>query len=274
MTWQFAKLRALPWPEQAALMLLLLITLLAAFAPALTPYDPMLRVGASFLPPSLGAHPFGTDEIGRDLLSRVILGVRLTWLPACAVIACSVAIGSLLGAIAALRGGVLDALIDAISELFLVMPATLIAFAVVASLGPGTIHTILALCLFWWPWYARIVRAELRAVAGRPHVEAARLAGASQARLLVRYMLPAATPVVAVTATLDVANVVLVFSMFSFLGLGAPAPNPELGALTSRNLIYTTSAWWIPVIPAGCVFLLSLSANLAGDGLRSLLKVK
>lgn len=262
---------ALPLVERVALWSLAGVTLLALLAPWLTPFDPMLRVDASFLTPSM-RHPFGTDEIGRDHFSRVLLGVRLTWLPACCVIVVAVVVGSVAGAVAAVRGGIEDRLIDAVSELFLVVPGTMIALAVVGALGPGTWHTVAALSLFWWPWYARIVRGELRAVAVRPHVQAARLAGVSGTRLLGRYMLPAALPVIAVSATLDVANVVLVFSMFSFLGLGAPAPNPELGAMIARNLIYMTTDWWIPVIPAACVFALSLCANLAGDGLGTLLK--
>lgn len=268
-----AAFATLPAVERASVCLLLGITVLAAAGPSLAPFDPLLRVGRAFLPPGL-PYLFGTDEIGRDLLSRIILGVRLTWLPACTVILASIVAGSLLGALAAQIGGAVDRLVDVLSELFMVVPSTLIALAMVAATGPGTWHTVLALVVFWWPWYARIVRAELRSVARRPHVEAARLAGAGGARLLLRYMLPAALPVVAVTATLDVANVVLVFSLFSFLGLGAPAPYPELGAMTAQNLIYLTTSWWIPVLPAACVFGLSLCANLAGDGIKTLLSAR
>ena len=156
--------------------------------------------------------------------------------------------------------------------MFLVLPSTLIAIAVVAALGPGLLHTVMAISIFWWPWYSRIVRNEARATVARPHVEAARLAGASRRRVLLRYVLPATIPAVLVTATVDVANVVLVFALFSFLGLGTPAPAPELGAMTAQSLSSLTFAWWMPIFPAIAIFLLALTANLAGDGLRDLLR--
>lgn len=257
--------------EKAGVMALALITLVALLAPHLTPYDPQLRVGAPFLPPSL-AHLFGTDEIGRDLFSRVIIGVRLTWLPGLGIILAGLGVGTLVGLVAGAVGGWVDAGLQRLTELFLVLPSTLIALAVVAALGPGLGNTMLAVALFWWPWYARIARTEIRAVAARPHAEAARLAGVSGPRLLLRYLLPAAVPSLLVTATLDVGNVVLMLSLFSFLGLGAPAPAPELGAMTASTVSSLTVYWWLPIIPAVVIFVLCLAANLAGDGVRSALR--
>ncbi len=258
-------------PERIAFIMLAAITLVAVLAPWLAPYDPYLRVAAPFLPPSL-AHPFGSDEIGRDLLSRVILGVRLTWLPGLAIILISLAIGALVGLLAGAMGGWVDMALSRLTDLFLVLPSTLIALAVVAALGPGLLNTLIAIVIFWWPWYARITRAEIMAQAARPHVEAARLSGVSGARLLWRYLLPGATPTLLVTATLDVANVVLILSLFSFLGLGLPAPAPELGAMTARTLDNLTVQWWLPIMPAAVIFVLCLAANLAGDGLRSVMR--
>lgn len=247
------------------------ITCVALLAPWLTPHDPMLRVGAPYLPPSL-LHPFGTDEIGRDLASRVILGLRLTWLPALGIILTGLAVGALIGTVAGAMGGWVDAVLLRLTELFLVLPSTLIALAVLAALGPGTVNMMIAIALFWWPWYARITRAEVRAQASRPHVEAARLAGVSDLRLLWRYLLPGAAPALLVTATLDVANVILVLSLFSFLGLGAPAPAPELGAMTAASLDSLTAFWWLPILPAAAIFALCLAANLAGDALRGAMR--
>jgi peptide/nickel transport system permease protein len=257
--------------EKAGVVALGLITLVALLAPHLTPYDPQLRVADPFLPPSL-AHLFGTDEIGRDLFSRVIIGVRLTWLPGLGIILAGLSVGTLVGLVAGAVGGWVDAGLQRFTELFLVLPSTLIALSVVAALGPGLGNTMLAVALFWWPWYARIARTEIRAVAARPHAEAARLAGVSGPRLLFRYLLPAALPSLLVTATLDVGNVVLMLSLFSFLGLGAPAPAPELGAMTASTVSSLTVYWWLPIIPALVIFVLCLAANLAGDGVRSALR--
>ena len=129
-----------------------------------------------------------------------------------------------------------------------------------------------AITVFWWPWYSRLVRGEVKAIAARPHVEAARLAGAGRLRLLSRYVLPGAIPTVLVTMTLDVANVILVLAMFSFLGLGAPAPAPELGAMTAGYLTYLTNFWWLPLFPATVLFLLAYCSNVAGDGIRDVLQ--
>lgn len=257
--------------EKAGVVALGLITLVALLAPHLTPYDPQLRVADPFLPPS-PAHLFGTDEIGRDLFSRVVIGVRLTWLPGLAIILAGLSVGTLIGLVAGAVGGWIDTGLQRFTELFLVLPSTLIALSVVAALGPGLGNTMLAVALFWWPWYARIARTEIRAVAARPHAEAARLAGVSGPRLLFRYLLPAAVPSLLVTATLDVGNVVLMLSLFSFLGLGAPAPAPELGAMTASTVSSLTVYWWLPIIPAVVIFVLCLAANLAGDGVRSALR--
>jgi peptide/nickel transport system permease protein len=261
----------LPRVEAAAVFMLFVITLIAVAAPYLAPADPVLKIGAPYQPPSL-RYVFGTDEIGRDMLARMIYGVRLTWLPGLVIIAAGIVIGTLVGILGAVAGGVIDLLLARLTELFIVFPSTMIALAAVAALGPGLWHTVAVMSVFWWPWYARIVRTEIKTVAGRPHAEAARLSGVRGPRLVMRYLLPAALPAVLVTATLDVANVILVLSLFSFLGLGAPAPTPELGAMTARSLASLTTHWWIPILPAALIFLLVLTANLAGDGLRSLMK--
>jgi peptide/nickel transport system permease protein len=257
--------------ERSGLILLVVFTLLAIFGPLIVPHDPQQRVAQSLLAPSL-TYPFGTDEIGRDEFSRVIVGIRSTWLPGVAIIASGVLIGGLLGLLAGAYGGWTDRIIQRFTDLFLVLPSTLIAIAVVGALGPSLLNTAIAIAIFWWPWYSRIVRGEVRTIAVRPHVDAARLAGVSQTRLLLRHLLPGAVPTILVAATLDVANVILILAMFSFLGLGAPAPAPELGAMTARSLDSLTTAWWLPIFPALMVFLLALAANLAGDGIRDALE--
>ncbi len=268
---RFSWLRRIGWLERIGLLGVVLITLLALFGPLLAPFDPMLRVADAYLPPNL-QHLFGTDEIGRDLFSRVLLGIRYTWLPGLAVIGIALLIGSAVGVFAGMMGGWVDALFQRVVELFLVLPSTLIAISVVAALGPGLLNTMIAITIFWWPWYARMTRDEVRRIRSRPHVEAARIAGVSRTRLMLRYLLPGTVPALLVAATLDVANIILTLSLMSFLGLGLPAPAPELGAMTARSIDSLTAYWWLPILPAVVIFIMSVSANLAGDGVRSALR--
>ena len=259
------------WLESVGIVGVPIVTVVAVMAPWITPFDPQLRVAEAYLPPSAG-HWFGTDEIGRDLFSRVILGVQYTWLSALAVIGFSFTVGSLVGLISGLMGDTVDLVIQRIVDLFLVLPATLIALAVVASLGPGLVNTMIAIAIVWWPWYARISRDEIRRLKARPHVEAARIAEVRGPRLLLRYLLPGVVPALLIGASLDVANIIMTLSLMSFLGLGLPAPAPELGAMTSRSLDSLTVHWWLPILPAAIIFLLCLLANLAGDGIRAALR--
>ncbi|BAV45393.1 ABC transporter permease [Mesorhizobium loti] len=259
------------WLESVGIVGVPAVTVVALLAPWITPFDPQLRVAAAYLPPSAG-HWFGTDEIGRDLLSRVILGVRYTWLSALTVIGVTLTVGSLIGLISGLMGGKVDLIAERIVDLFIVLPSTLIALAFVAAVGPGLVNTMIALAIFWWPWYARISRDEIRRLKARPHVEAARMAGVGGPRLLLRYLLPGVVPALLIGASLDLANVIMTLSLMSFLGLGLPAPAPELGAMTSRTLDSLTVHWWLPILPAAIIFFLCLLANLAGDGIRAALR--
>jgi peptide/nickel transport system permease protein len=259
------------WLERLAIGGLGVITVIAVAAPVLAPYNDQLPVAPPFQPPST-AHWFGTDEIGRDLFSRVLMGIRLTWFPGLIIVLTGAVVGCLIGLVSGAYGGWMDRVLQRFTDLFLVLPSSLVAIAVVAALGPGLVHTVIAITIFWWPWYSRLIRGEVKAIAARPHVEAARLAGAARLRLLTRYVLPGAVPTLVVTMTLDVANVILVLAMFSFLGLGAPAPAPELGAMTAGYLTYMSTYWWLPLFPACVLFLLAYCANVAGDGARDVLE--
>jgi peptide/nickel transport system permease protein len=261
--------RALDW---AAAGLLVLVTLVAVLAPVIAPHDPVQPVDQPQLPPGSAGFLLGTDGIGRDVLSRVLIGWRASWLAALAVIASGLTVGGLIGLAAGTLGGVVDTVLMRVTDGFLALPAPVLAIAVVAALGPGFVHTLLAVAVVWWPFYARIVRGEIRTLAARPHVEAARLAGAGRLRLAFRHLLPGAVPAAVVTASLDVGNLVLTLSALSFLGLGQPEPAPELGADTARNLQFLLQQWWIPVMPGLAVLLLALAGNLAGDGVRGLLR--
>lgn len=259
------------WADVAAAGLLAVVTLIALLAPVIAPHDPIQPAGLPLQPPGSGRFLLGSDSIGRDILSRVLLGWRSSWLAALAVIASGLLIGGLIGLIAGSLGGILDTVLMRITDGFLALPAPVVAIAVVAALGPSLAHTLIAVAIVWWPFYARIVRGEVRALAARPHVEAARLAGAGRLRIALRHLLPGAVPAAVVTASLDVGNLVLTLAALSFLGLGQPQPAPELGADAARNLPYLLQQWWIPVMPGIAVMLLALAANIAGDGVRNLL---
>jgi peptide/nickel transport system permease protein len=257
--------------DVAAAGLLALVTLVALLAPVLAPHDPLQPAGAPVLSPGSAGFPLGTDSIGRDILSRVLFGWRSSWFAALAVIASGIVIGGLIGLLAGTLGGITDTILMRLTDGFLALPAPVVAIAVVAALGASFVHTLIAVAVVWWPFYARIVRGEIRSLAARPHVEAARLAGAGRLRIAGRHLLPGAVPATVITASLDVGNLVLTLAALSFLGLGQPQPAPELGADTARNLTFLLQQWWIPVMPGIVVLLLALAGNIAGDGVRNLL---
>jgi peptide/nickel transport system permease protein len=256
--------------DRIALLSALGITVLTFATPWIAPYDPVKPVGDSLLAPGEG-FVLGTDEVGRDMLSRILWGMRASWFAAFVVIASGVLIGGLVGVIAGAAGGWVDNVLMRITDLFLALPGPVLAIAVVAALGPSIEHTLFAVMIVWWPFYARIVRGEIWAMRSRPHLEAARLAGVGRGRRAFRHLLPGAVPATIVTASLDVGNLVLTLAGLSFLGLGAPAPAPELGAMAARGLPQLLENWWVPVLPGVAVFLLAFVANLAGDGLRDLM---
>jgi peptide/nickel transport system permease protein len=255
----------------ATASLLLVMTVIALAAPLLAPHNPLAPIGVPEVKPLSGGYILGSDTVGRDILSRTLYGLRSSWLAALGVVGLGLLIGGIIGLIAGATGGWVDNLLMRITDGFLALPAPIVAIAVVAGLGGGLLHTLIAVSVVWWPFYARIIRGEVRTLATRPHVEAARLAGAGRVRIALRHLLPGAVPSAAVTASLDIGNLVLTLAGLSFLGLGAQAPAPELGADTARNLSYLLQDWWIPVMPGVAVALLALAANVAGDGIRNLM---
>jgi peptide/nickel transport system permease protein len=265
----------LPRPIALGLVgLLIVVTLVALLAQVLAPDNPIQPVGALNLPPFSPGHLLGTDSIGRDLLSRTLIGVQASWFSSLAIVASGLVIGGTVGLIAGANGGWIDSILMRITDLFLSLPGALVAIAIVAALGPGLGNTLLGVAIVWWPYYARILRGEVKALAARPHIEAARLAGVSRTRILTRHLLPGIVPTAIVTASLDIGNVVLLLAGLSFLGLGQQAPAPELGADTSRALSQLLSQWWVPGIPGIAVLVLSLVANVGGDAVRNLIPVR
>ncbi|GAY13367.1 ABC transporter permease [Mycobacterium sp. shizuoka-1] len=252
--------------------LIVLVTLIAIAVPILAPHDPLVPVGMPLQAPGKDGFLLGTDSVGRDILSRVLFGARSSWFAALVVVAVGLLIGGVIGLIAGATGGWLDATLMRITDGFLSLPAPVLAIAVVAALGPGFVHTLIAVSIVWWPFYARLVRGEIARLAARPHVEAARLAGVGPIRVAVRHLLPGAVPNALVAASLDLGTLILTLAALSFLGLGQAAPAPELGADAARNLSYFLQQWWIPVMPGVGVLVLAVIGNIAGDSLRNLMK--
>jgi peptide/nickel transport system permease protein len=252
--------------------LVIVVTLIVIAVPLLAPYDPLLPVGMPLQAPGKNGFLLGTDSVGRDIFSRVLYGARSSWFAALVVVAVGLLIGGLVGLIAGTAGGWVDTVLMRITDGFLSLPAPVLAIAVVAALGPGFVHTLVAVSIVWWPFYARLVRGEVARLAARPHVEAAKLAGVSRFRLAGRHLLPGAVPNTLVAASLDIGTLILTLAALSFLGLGQSAPAAELGADSARNLSYFLQQWWIPVMPGVGVLVLALVGNIAGDCLRNLMK--
>ena len=254
-----------------SLLMLLTLTLVAVFGPALAPHDPLERVGQAMMPPGTDGFLFGTDQSGRDLLSRTLEGVRTTWLGAVVVLAATAMFGALIGVWAGSTRGVVDSVLMRVTDVFLSLPAPIVAIAVVAAIGSSLGNALLAIAIVWWPWYARIVRNEVAALSARPHVEAARLAGVRGVRLRTHHLLPGALPTLVVAATLDVGALILTLTALSFLGLGAPDPAPELGAMIASGSSYVLDQPWLVLVPSIAITFMTLCAGMAGDTIGGML---
>jgi peptide/nickel transport system permease protein len=257
-----------------ALVLLVLLVLAALAGPLLSPYPGIIPSGAAYQPPLSPGHLLGTDNLGMDIGTRVLIGTRTSLFAALVVTGVAALAGLAIGTLAGFAGGMLDTVLMRFTDLFLALPATIVAMAVAAGLGPGLSSSMIGITVIWWPLYARLVRGEVRRAAGSLHVEAARMSGTNGLRLVVRHVLPSVLPTVAVTASLDIGGVIVTIAALSFVGLGTPAPAPELGLMAAAGLQYVVNAWWIPVVPGAFVGLLSLLFNYTGDGLRSVLRAK
>jgi peptide/nickel transport system permease protein len=256
------------------LVLVAAFLVLAAFGPALTPY-PLDATGAMHLsqklrPPS-AEHWFGTDEMGDDILSRVIVGTRTSLWVGVVVTGIAAAIGVPLGIAAGYFGGRTRGVIMRVTDVFLSVPGLVLALAIVAAIGPGLLHGVLALAAVWWPGYVRLIEAKALTLRQEPYVEAARTMGAGPVWILLRHILPNCLSALVVKASMDMGLAILAAASLGFIGLGARPPAPEWGAMISVARGYMPDWWWYSVFPGLFIFLTVLGFNLVGDGLRDVL---
>jgi peptide/nickel transport system permease protein len=258
----------------AFLGLLIIIALLvvAAFAPMLAPYSPVVGdlKAARLLPPGAG-HWLGTDDLGRDILSRLIYGSRWTLYVVVLVAIIAAPIGLLVGTVAGYAGGWTDAVLMRLTDIFLAFPKLILALAFVAALGPGIENAVLAIAITSWPPYARIARAETLTIRNSDYIKAVQLMGASPIRIVLRHIMPLCISSLIVRVTLDMAGIILTAAGLGFLGLGAQPPLPEWGAMIASGRRFILDQWWVAAAPGGAILIVSLGFNLLGDGLRDAL---
>ena len=262
---------------RGGLAIALLLLGCAALAPWLAPHSPLAQQSSGvLLPPAWLAggnwsYPLGTDSVGRDLLSRLLAGCRLSLLTGALVVGCSMPAGVALGLLAGYLRGWADALTMRVVDVLLALPGLLLAIALVAVLGPSLRNAVIATALVALPGYVRLTRAAVLAETGKDYVAAARMAGAGPLHLMLRTLLPSALAPVIVQSTLGFSSAVIEVAALGFLGLGAQPPSPEWGTMLADAMAFMQSAWWVVAFPGLAIFVTVLGFNLLGDGLRDAL---
>jgi len=258
----------------ASLIILLFLIFLAVFAPWLAPYPDAEKgiphVEERYKPPS-SIHLFGTEYLGRDVLSLVIFGTRLSLSAGFSIVALSVAIGWPLGVLAGYARGKIDDLIMRVTDMFLSFPSLVLALVIAFVLGPSLINSMIAISVTWWPWYTRLARADAASLRERAFVEASKAIGLTDRSIMFRHILPNTMAPIVVQATMDLGTAILAEAGLSFLGLGAQPPTPEWGLMISGGRAVAFSAWWYATFPGFFIFLTAMAFNLLGDGLREAL---
>ncbi|MEX0161928.1 ABC transporter permease [Pseudomonas brassicacearum] len=255
-------------------LLLLLIILAAVFAPWLAPYEPNKIVFSQKLLAPNWAHWMGTDEFGRDILSRVLYGARTSLIIGVSVTLIAMLIGIPIGLVSGYFGGRVDTLLMRLSDVFLAFPPLLLPIAITAALGSGLANAMLALAVSWFPWYARIMRGAVVRVRSETYIHAARSMGVSHGRILLRHVLPNATTPVIVQGSMDFGYTILAAASLSFIGLGAKPPMIEWGLMAAASRSQLLENPWTVLFPGVAIFVLVLAVNLVGDGLRDVLDPK
>jgi len=264
----------------AGLIVIAVIVLLALFADFVAPHSPILTNNQVFLKPPFWqeggsfSYPLGTDAIGRDILSRLIYGARLSLLIGIVVVALSVAVGTVLGLVAGFFRGVTEIAIMRLMDITLTLPSLLLAIVIVAILGPGLMNAMLAVAIVLLPHYVRIARAAVITEVSKDYVTAAKVAGAGRVRLMFKEVLPNCVAPLIVQATLGISTAILDAAALGFLGLGAQPPLPEWGTMLADAREFVLRAWWVVTFPGAAILVTVLAFNLLGDGLRDSLDPK
>ena len=260
-----------------ALIILVLLVRAALFAPYIIPYPEDLvdatHIEIKLQPPS-SEHLMGTDELGRDVFSRVVYGARVSLSAALSAVGLSLLIGIPLGAIAGSFGGWVDNVIMRITDVFLSFPPLLLAIAMVAVMGSSLNNAVLAISLSWWPWYTRLIRGQAISVKERKFVQAAETIGTSRMKIIFKHIIPNCISPVIVQASMDIGGVILTVASLSFLGLGAQLPTPEWGLMISTGRRFFPDSWWYCIFPGLAIFISVLCFNLLGDAIREILDPK
>lgn len=257
------------------LSILVILVLMAVLAPWLSPHDPIEQnLAARLKPLGTPGHPLGTDSLGRDILSRIIHGSRITLYIVGLVALIAPLLGLFIGTVAGYLGGWTDRILMRLTDIFLAFPRLVLALAFVAALGAGIENAVLAIALTAWPPYARIARAETLTIRRSDYISAVKLQGAGPLRIIMRHIWPLCIASLVVRVTLDMAGIILAAAGLGFLGLGAQPPSPEWGAMIAEGRRFILDHWWVATIPGIAIFIVSLAFNLLGDGLRDLLDPK
>jgi peptide/nickel transport system permease protein len=275
--WRYARAYGRSASSMAGLVIVAVFVLIAAIGPWIVPYPEDAR-GAVHLDRKLqapsAAHWFGTDEVGNDVYTRVILGARVSLQIGLIITVVAALLGVPLGIVAGHAGGRLGEVIMRVTDVFLSVPALVLALAVVGALGPGIVNAMIALSLVWWPGYVRLLQGKTLALGQETFVEAARAGGAGRLRIVLAHLLPNCVSPIVVKASMDMGTAILAAVSLGFIGLGAQPPYPEWGAMISHGRNYLPTWWWYSTFPGLAIYLTVLGFNLVGDGLRDLLDPK
>jgi len=258
----------------AGLIAIVLLFALALAAPLLAPYEPSVQDLANRFAEPSAEHWFGTDEVGRDLLSRLLYGGRITLGIVVAITILVAPAGLVIGTVAGYAGGLPDRVLMRVTDIFLAFPRLILALAFVAALKPGITSAVIAIALTAWPPYARLARAETLTFRNADFISAVYLTGASATRIVLRHIAPLCVSSLIVRVTLDMSGIILTAAGLGFLGMGAQPPLPEWGTMIATTRGQILDAWWVPMIPGLAIFVASLAFNLLGDGLRDVLDPK
>jgi peptide/nickel transport system permease protein len=247
--------------------IILIWAVVAIAAPIVAPFDALAQKIEDRLGPPSAQHLFGTDELGRDVFSRVVYGARISLPVGLLVILFATLVGALVGALAGYIGGLFDLLIMRLADITLAFPSIVLALAIAAALGPSLKNALIAMILVWWPEYARLMRGQVLSVKNDDYVQAARTLGASDTRILLRHIIPNTLAPIIVKASLDAGSAILTIAALSFIGLGAVPPTPEWGAMISMGR-FKFYQWWLTTFPGLAVLTVVLGFNFLGDGVR------